>query len=178
MPRVWSPLVVLVVDGAARPAQVPRLHAPRVPRPQRRDRMGEAMSAAIDPDKLARLVADGYSDAELADVFGCSARTVLRRRGALGIDSQWRPAPARCGTASGYKAGCRCGDCRSANAAAHADYVARCQAATVRARRWGEPWTVAEDQTLARLGVVQASQVLERTYHACQLRRRVLKATL
>ena len=139
--------------------------------------MGEAMSTAIDPDKLARLVADGYSDAELADVFGCSARTVLRRRGALGIDSQWRPAP-RCGTASGYKAGCRCGDCRSANADRSATYAAQRQAATVRARRWGEPWTVAEDQTLARLGVVQASQVLERTYHACKLRMQVLKATL
>lgn len=135
------------------------------------------MSAAIDPAKLARLVADGFSDAELADVFGCSARTVLRRRAALGIASQWRPA-RRCGTASGYRAGCRCGDCRSANADRSATYAAQRQAETVRARRWGEPWTVAEDQTLARLGVVQASQVLERTYHACKLRMQVLKATL
>lgn len=134
------------------------------------------MSAAIDPAKLARLVADGFSDAELADVFGCSARTVLRRRAALGIASQWRPA-RRCGKASGYRTGCRCGDCRSANADRSATYAAQRQAETVRARRWGEPWTVAEDQTLARLGVVQASQVLERTYHACKLRMQVLKAT-
>lgn len=134
------------------------------------------VTAAIDAAKLVRLAAEGLSDTELGDVFGCHARTVLRRRVALGVASQWSPAPAACGTPSGYSAGCRCRACREAHAAAHAAYTARTQASTVSAGRWGEPWDADEDEVLVRLGPVTAAQVLERTYYACAVRLGRLRA--
>ena len=81
--------------------------------------------AHVDPDRLRRLVAEGMSDAQVADAFGVSSRTVLRWRIAFGIASEWTPELAPCGTKASYARGCRCGDCRHANTIAHRDWARR-----------------------------------------------------
>ena len=48
-------------------------------RPFHNGNRGVAVSAAIDPDKLARLVADGFSDAELAEAYGSHSPSLARR---------------------------------------------------------------------------------------------------
>lgn len=82
----------------------------------------------IAENKLRELVSEGLSDRELGDVFGCHERTILRRRKALGIPSQWAPAVAAHGTMTRYADGCRCGVCRAANAAVARAARARRQA--------------------------------------------------
>ena len=43
------------------------------------------MTRHIDPVKLAELVSEGLSDRELAEIFSCDPRTILRRRQAHGL---------------------------------------------------------------------------------------------
>lgn len=78
-----------------------------------------------DDARLARLVAAGLSDPEIADAFGVSSRTILRWRKSAGLRSQWAPELQPCGTPGAYRRGCHCTDCRAANATAHRAWVRR-----------------------------------------------------
>jgi uncharacterized protein YjcR len=66
---------------------------------------------------LRDLVAAGYSDAQIADRIGVSARSVRRWRRRDGLRSQWAPQDPQHGTRSRYNKGCRCDPCKEANSA-------------------------------------------------------------
>lgn len=125
------------------------------------------MTYHIDPVKLAELVSEGLSDRELAEVFSCDPRTILRRRQDHGIASQWTPPGASHGTLSRYRAGCRCEPCTVANSAYARAYTRRLQQASAAAHSFGEPWTTAEEAILLEIGASRASKCLGRTYFAC-----------
>ena len=125
------------------------------------------MTYHIDPVKLAELASEGLSDRELAEIFSCDPRTILRRRQAHGIASQWTPRGASHGTLSRYRAGCRCEPCTVANASYFRAYGRRLQQASAAAHSFGEPWTTAEDAVLLEIGASRASRRLGRTYFAC-----------
>lgn len=78
-----------------------------------------------DRARLARLVAAGMSDPQIADAFGVSSRTILRWRKADGLRSQWSPELSPCGTFGAYRRGCHCTECKAANAAAHRAWARR-----------------------------------------------------
>ena len=128
------------------------------------------MTRHIDPVKLAELASEGLSDRELAEIFACNPRTILRRRQDHGIASQWTPPGAPHGTTSRYRAGCRCEPCTVANAASARAYNHRLQQASAAAHSFGEPWTTAEDAVLLEIGAARASKRLGRTYFACSNR--------
>lgn len=79
---------------------------------------------AIDTERLLALVRDGYTNAQLADAFGCTVRTIDRRRAAdpalsqaiitirAEIAAASRPDH---GTHRRYAIGCRCEPCTAAN---------------------------------------------------------------
>ena len=81
--------------------------------------------------QLRRLVADGYSDAQIAARFNVSAKSVTRWRRSAGLRSLWTPPPAEHGERSRYTAGCRCEACKAANTA----YAALTRAVHKRARQ-------------------------------------------
>lgn len=122
------------------------------------------MTHHIDPVKLAELASEGLSDRELAEIFACDPRTILRRRQDHGIASQWTP-PSH--GLSRYRAGCRCEPCKAANAAYARAYTHRLQQASAAAHSFGEPWTTAEEAILLEIGASRASKRLGRTYFAC-----------
>ena len=134
------------------------------------------MTYHIDPVKLAELASEGLSDRELAEVFSCDPRTILRRRRDYGIASQWTPPGASHGTLSRYRAGCRCEPCTVANSAYARAYTHRLQKASAAAHSFGEPWTTAEDAVLLEIGASRASKRLGRTYFACANRLGRLRA--
>ena len=70
-------------------------------------------------NRLADLVSAGYSDAEIADAIGVSARSVRRWRRRAGLRSQWTPTPPQHGTRARYVKGCRCAPCTDANTSYH-----------------------------------------------------------
>ena len=125
------------------------------------------MTYHIDPVKLAELASEGLSDRELAEIFACDPRTILRRRQDHGIASQWTPPGASHGTLSRYRAGCRCEPCTVANAAYARAYTHRLQQASAAAHSFGDPWTTAEEAILLEIGASRASKRLGRTYFAC-----------
>ena len=53
------------------------------------------------PPDLVGHVAAGLSDSQIAQMYGVSARTVLRWRQA-GIPSSWQPERYRCGTRAAF----------------------------------------------------------------------------
>lgn len=127
--------------------------------------------------QLIEAVDQGMSDAEVADRFGVSGRTVLRWRIRYGIPSQWVPLGSPHGTPARYRAGCRCASCRAATARARRLYVARAQRTTAAAPRWREPWTRREDAYLldpANGSVIERALALGRTFDAATLRLRRL----
>lgn len=134
------------------------------------------MTYHIDPVKLAELASEGLSDRELAEVFSCDPRTILRRRQDHGIASQWTPPRASHGSLSRYRAGCRCEPCTVANSAYARAYIHRLQQASAAAHSFGEPWTTAEDAVLLEIGASRASKRLGRTYFACVNRLARLRA--
>lgn len=76
------------------------------------------------PADFALKVATGMSDPELGDALGVSTSTVYRWRLRLGLPSRWRPVLAPHGTTAAYRRGCRCLECRDAQAAYQRDYTA------------------------------------------------------
>lgn len=129
------------------------------------------------PADLRDFVKAGYSDTEIADKLGVSARTVLRWRKRAGLPSMWTPYVAPCGTESAYSRGCRCLDCRRAHADAQARTRAVYAALTRRALRGYETWS-AEDDTVLLEGpgtLAERAQRLHRTYEACRQRLALLR---
>lgn len=127
--------------------------------------------------QLVRLVQAGYSDAEIAEKVGVSDRTVLRWRKKYGLASQWVPATLPCGTLANYRRGCRCEDCRAANAESISVYQAAFQARTRLAPRQTTFWTQGEDSYLldpANGTIVERARVLGRTYYGARERLRLL----
>ena len=123
--------------------------------------------------QLLEAVGQGLSDAQVADRFGVSGRTVLRWRIRYGIASQWTPSESPHGTTARYRAGCRCQACRAATARARRLYVAKANRATAAAPRWREPWTPDEDAYLMDAthgSVLERALALGRTYTAADLR--------
>lgn len=134
------------------------------------------MTYHIDPVKLAELASEGLSDRELAEVFACDPRTILRRRQDHGIASQWTPPRAPHGSLCRYRAGCRCEPCTVANSAYARAYIHRLQQASAAAHSFGEPWSTAEEAVLLEVGASRASKRLGRTYFACVNRLARLRA--
>ena len=134
------------------------------------------MTYHIDPVKLAELASEGLSDRELAEVFSCDPRTILRRRQDHGIASQWTPPRAPHGSLARYRAGCRCEPCTVVNSAYARTYTHRLQQASAAAHSFGEPWTTAEDAVLLEIGASRTSKRLGRTYFACVNRLARLRA--
>lgn len=132
------------------------------------------------PTKLRELAATGYSDPEIADMFGVSSRTILRWRQDQGIESYWTPPrrDVRHGTEHTYKNHkCRCGPCRRAVRSAQAARLARYARETGRnAIHHGEPWTPGDDAVILLHRPLEAAHILGRTYAAVQQRGRVLRA--
>lgn len=78
----------------------------------------------IDPEKLLELVRDGYTNAQLAEAFGCTVRTIDRRRhddpdltvAIIAARAELAAANApQHGTNARYVRGCRCRPCTDAN---------------------------------------------------------------
>lgn len=131
----------------------------------------------IERDRLARLVEQGLSDAQIARMVRVSPRTVLRWRGHYGIASSWTPRRTDVHGLARYRQGCRCRTCRAANAAAQKAHRDASQRATGAAKSWGQPWTPDDDETLltGAGSVADRAVRLGRTYVACRLRLDVLR---
>lgn len=126
---------------------------------------------------LERDVAAGLSDPAIADKLHVSARTVLRWRIRLGLESRWTPPRAQHGTVSRYDT-CKCPLCRKANSEATRVYMA---AANRRhpTPNAGNPWSaqdeaVVVDDTLGPISV--RARRLGRTYGACLERIRLIRS--
>lgn len=132
-----------------------------------------------DLAELRQLVAAGYSDQQIADRCGVTARTVLRWRKRHQLVSQWTPDLAPCGTEAAYARGHRDPECQRAHALYVADYIARVNASTPSTSRARQPWTPAEDRVLlSRDGTLQSrARQLGRTYAAAKRRLDHLRAT-
>lgn len=134
------------------------------------------MSALEDRTKLLReLCATGYSNAEIGEQLGASARTVQRWRAMAGIPSTWTPETADLvhGTETGHRHhGCTCTRCTNAAAAAQARRVAKLQRETAKtARRHLDPWTPGDDAVVLMHPAYDAAIALGRTYAAVRTRR-------
>lgn len=132
-------------------------------------------------DKLRELVAEGLSDPAIAAQLGLSARTILRRRHALGIGSEWAPPLPPHGTARRYGRPhkCRCRSCTKANTEAVREWRDAMQRVTTpHARKSAEPWTPADDQLLLdnELSTAALARELGRSYDATRKRRERLRA--
>jgi hypothetical protein len=71
----------------------------------------------IDHSLLAAFAASGIPDVRIARHYGVAKETVFRWRKKEGIASPQSQKPIAHGTTSGYERGCRCAECRAANAA-------------------------------------------------------------
>lgn len=126
--------------------------------------------------RLRQLAGQGMSDPEIAREFGVSARTVLRRRHALGIGSEWKPPLPPHGTSRRYDPPhkCRCRQCTDANTAEQREWrQAQKRATEPHASRLGEPWTADEDRQLLAADATTAAlaRKLGRSYDATRKRR-------
>jgi hypothetical protein len=76
----------------------------------------------MEHEDLRELAASGLNDSELGRLYGVSPRTIHRWRKADGIESGYVPpkSAAQHGTHTKYLRGCRCEECRRANAARYA----------------------------------------------------------
>lgn len=131
-------------------------------------------------DQLRELVELGLSDPAIADKLGLSARTILRRRHALGLGSQWAPPLPPHGTERRYGKPhkCRCRPCTDANTRAMQEWRDAQQRVTLpHARRAGDPWTAAEDEQLlaADRSTAALARELGRSYDATRKRRERLR---
>lgn len=79
----------------------------------------------LDKEMFRANVESGTSDKMLAERYGVSIKTITRWRDSLGLASHWEPERHGCGTPAAYARGCRCGDCRQANARAHQKAVTK-----------------------------------------------------
>jgi hypothetical protein len=127
---------------------------------------------------FAERVAEGKSDAELAEVYGVTDRTILRWRQRDGLASQWGREAAH-GGLTRYRKGCRCDRCAQANRDAQAEFRRHAQKVTgPRAARGGMPWTPEEDALLMSPegGSAMAKAIqLRRTYSSVANRLNVLR---
>lgn len=101
---------------------------------------------------VAEMATAGFRDTEIAETIGVSAQTVLRDRKLLGLLPVW---VWRHGTHSGYRHGCRCDECRRANAASHRAYMhraGRVEAQYVPCPRCGKRVRVVDGVTVASRG--------------------------
>lgn len=76
---------------------------------------------SVSHSDLRDLVAQGLSDAKIAEHYGVSDRTVLRWRKAEGIASHWDHNRTREHGTAMYDRGCRCDVCRSASTKRYRD---------------------------------------------------------
>lgn len=133
-------------------------------------------------DELRALVAQGLSDPAIAARLNVTARTILRRRHALGIGTQWQPPLPPHGTVTRYGKPhkCRCRACTKANTEAQRDYRATMQGVTVpTAHATQRPWTPQEDAQLmdSTLSTAALARALGRSWDATRKRRERLRAT-
>ena len=133
---------------------------------------------------LPELVAQGLSDAQIAERLGVDPRTVLRRRQRAGLESRWTPPTPPHGTVARYKAttrraGCRCTECRMAHSAAQETWRAAYQTKTTpTATRSRARWTPQDDATLLQLrSPLRAAAELGRTHSAVVKRLEHLRRT-
>lgn len=120
------------------------------------------------PPDLAEYAAAGMSDPVIAQIFGVSARTVLRWRKSQGIASTWQPERFPCGTRASYWRGCRCDDCRAAIRPVGRARYAATSAQTTERFRSSQPWTAEDDEILLGPGsTVERARILGRSYAAC-----------
>lgn len=130
--------------------------------------------------KLRELTATGYTDPEIADVFGVSKRTVRTWRKAAGIPCGLSQVPMqpRHGTPAGYRSGCRDVCCRAPHIAAQRERREERQRDTARtASHAFDRWTPADDAVVMTRPALDAAYALGRTYLAVLARRASLNAT-
>lgn len=129
-----------------------------------------------DADQLRQLAAAGMSDPDIAARLGVSPRTVLRRRHALGIGSEWAPPLPPHGTARRYgnPHKCRCRQCTDAATEEHRAWRAAQRRVTAPlAARSGRSWTPEEDALIRASDRTTAAlaRQLGRSYDATRKRR-------
>lgn len=131
----------------------------------------------LERAELQELVSQGLSDQEVADKVGVSSRTVLRWRTRYRIASQWTPPLSPHGTTARYKSGCKCPDCRAANADQHRSWALQTTRATAATatRQWAR-WTPEEDSVVLAHTPREAAELLSRSWSACVNRRLLLRA--
>jgi hypothetical protein len=131
----------------------------------------------IPPD-LAEYADAGMTDSQIAQMYGVSARTVLRWRQAAGIPSSWQPERFPCGTRAAFRRGCRCAECLAALRPHNLAKIASMTAQAPAGDRSGTPWTIDDDAVLMGPGtLVERARQLGRSYMTClnrigELRRR------
>lgn len=127
--------------------------------------------------RLARLVGQGLSDAQIGEQLGLCARTVFRWRKAYKLASRWTPPPVTHGRTAYSDGLCRCQRCAAAHAAAQRNHRQLKQSRTMLAPRHGATWTPHEDAYLLAHGATRAARELGRTYYAARARLTKLRST-
>ncbi len=120
------------------------------------------------PPDLAGHADAGLSDSQIAQMYGVSARTVLRWRQAAGIPSSWQPERYPCGTRAAFRRGCRCAECRASLRPHNLAKIASMTAQAPAGERSGQRWTAEDDAVLMGPGtLVERARQLGRSYIAC-----------